>query len=389
MSGKNLFVVVCIDTEGPIDDPRKPEILNSWERVFGLADRLFARAFRAAHPDSDGRPAVFSWFVLTLSGFTANPFRRPMGHHQVLDPYLERYGEAMAAFGDGIYWHYHHPSASGAANEWSADWTHCREYDAILAHLVMERDRFPCCYRAGGRIENDDASWWLEEIIPFDYSNCSGNIDWDNPESDGRRLGDVCDWRRAPDDWSFYHPSEEDYQAPGGQRRLMFRCPDLHSGVHRLDDDDIRRAFARAGAGRSTVLSFFEHDRREVTAERLAGVFGRVASIATEFPDVSWRYTNARDAAVRSAGIAEESAPEFRFTPCEGGRLMISADGAIFGRQPFVAGRSSGSPPHRLAVLTVGRRRWVTEPLPRGCTQVTAAANSPSGRAGISHFRFA
>ena len=63
----------------------------------------------------------------------------------------------------------------------------------------------------------------------------------------------------------------------------MFRCPDLASQVHTLKDDDIRQAFERASGGEATVLAFFEHDRRDVTFDRLADVYRLIGEIGKEY----------------------------------------------------------------------------------------------------------
>jgi len=387
MKEKVLYVVTAIDAEGPIDDPGKPDILSNWDRVDRLLDRLFARDFREAVRDSRGNGAVISWFILTLSGFKTNPFNRPMGYHLVYDHYVNKYADAMKAYDDGVYWHYHQPAESGVGNEWCTDWVHTSEYDNILARLLIERNYFPSCFRAGGRIENNDTSWWLEEIIPFDYSSCSGNINRDNVESDGHTLREVSDWSKAPADWSWYHPSSDDYQQSGQQRRFMFRCPDLASPVHTLGDDDIRSAFARTRRGEATLLSFFEHDRRDITCDRLLDVYRRIGAVGEQYPDITWCFANAQDAAMAVTGLRKGMAPSFDVERKEGNRLLISAGSPIFGRMPFVAVSSSdGSTCRRIGLVTAGRYKWLTDPLPAEISRVAVAAASPSGEIGTSVF---
>jgi hypothetical protein len=383
----DLFVVCAMDTEGPIDNPAKRDIMHTWERVDALVDRLFTEEFRRAHPDTAGGGVVFSWYILHLTGFATNPYRRPMGYHLVHDHYLAHWGAAMRRLGDGLYWHYHHPAPSGAGTEWSRDWTHGTEYHNVLARLVLERGFFPASFRAGGRIEDDDTSWWVDQYIPFDYSSCSGDVDWDRIESDGKRLIDVCDWTRAPDDWSHYHPSSDDYQRPGDQRRWMFRCPDLDSPVHRLGDGEIRKAFARAAAGAPTVLAFFEHDRREVVLDKLADVFRRIHAVSAEFPAVRWRYASAAEAARAVTGLAPAPAPRFAAQVREGRRVFIGSETRLFGPVPFVcAGTADGREVREVAVHTIGRFKWLTDPLPASLTRLGVAASSPSGHVSVQTF---
>ena len=118
-----VYVVVCMDTEGPCADPGNSELLGTWELVDEAIDKLFDDDFRNAKPDPSGARLRFGWFFLTWTGFTANPRKRAFGYHAVRDHYLERWGARLAELGDEQCWHYHHPPASGTANEWGLDWT--------------------------------------------------------------------------------------------------------------------------------------------------------------------------------------------------------------------------------------------------------------------------
>ena len=222
---------------------------------------------------------MFSWFILTLTGFKSNPFKRPMKYHHVFDFYKNNFGNIFKKNKDGVYWHYHQPALSGVGNEWSKDWTVSQEYFNILSRMVSERSYFPSCFRAGGRIEDNDLSNWLEEWIPFDFSNCSGKVNWQNKESDGKKLIDIVDWSKASQEWSGYNPSSKDYQKKGSQKRYVFRCPDLNSNVHKIDDYEIKKAFLHASKGKDACFSFFEHDRRMITADNIHNVLKRIKKI--------------------------------------------------------------------------------------------------------------
>ena len=73
---ENVYVVCAIDTEGPIDDPDKPEILSNWGRVDDLICKITSEKYRLSYPDSYGGGLIFSWFILHLTGFKTNPFNR-------------------------------------------------------------------------------------------------------------------------------------------------------------------------------------------------------------------------------------------------------------------------------------------------------------------------
>lgn len=385
----NVYVVCAIDTEGPIDDPHKPDILSNWGRVDNLICKITSDQYRLSYPDSYGRGLVFSWFILHLTGFKTNPFNRAMGYHSVYDHYLSVHGETIEKYGDGIYWHYHQPAPSGVGNEWCRDWTHCTEYYNILAHMVLDRRFFPNCFRAGGRIQDDDLSNWIEQWIPFDFSNNSGNVNWDKLESDGKRLREVCDWTRASQDWFPYHPSEKDYQAIGEQKRLLFRCPDLDSAVHRLTEDEIKKAFVTAQSGQDAVLAFFEHDRRLNVIEKIQEACEIISHIAVKYPEVKWKYSNALDSTRPFwQKSVLKAAPEFTVKLREEKRLFITANQAIFGYSPFVCGIMNEK--HKTFPLhKIGHLKWISDEISiENLDLLGVAANNDQGTAGIGLWEY-
>ncbi len=384
----SVSIVCAIDTEGPIVDSRKPEILDTWERVDSLIRRMTHKEFRMKFPDFSGQGLKYSWFILHLTGFKTNPFKRPMGYNQVFDHYLETHGKTIADNQDGLYWHYHQPSPSGIGNEWCRDWTHCTEYHQVLSHLVLDRGFFPTCFRAGGRIEDDDLSHWIEQWIPFDFSNNSGKVNWDKRESDGKKLSDICDWRRAPQDWFPYHPSKEDYQVPGTQKRSLFRCPDLNSPVHVLTDDEIEKAFGQAKQGRNVVLAFFEHDRRDNVLVSLEDVCRRIKKIAVQFSDVPWFYRNAQEAAQQALGLYKEDEIRFAVECRDEDRIFITAEGALFGNSPYVCLKSENQY-QEIPLHTIGVGKWLSGHLDlRSVEKIGIAANSVNGNSFVKVFEW-
>ena len=100
------------------------------------------KKFRIKFQDSSGGGLIFSWFILTLTGFKTNPYNRPMEYHKNFDFYLNNFKKNFNKNNDGIYWHYHQPSKSGLGNAWSRDWFASNEYINILNKLITERNFF-------------------------------------------------------------------------------------------------------------------------------------------------------------------------------------------------------------------------------------------------------
>ena len=282
-----------------------------------------------------------------------------MKYHQTYDFYLKNFGKNFLNNNDGIYWHYHQPAKSGIGNEWSSDWFSSNEYLNILNKLVAERNFFPNCFRAGGRIEDNNLSHWLEEFIPFDYSNCSGDIDWNRIESDGKRLKDVADWSSASVKWNGYNPSHDNYQKKGKMCRYIFRSVDCNSPVYKIKEKDILDAFMLANKGENAVLSIFEHDRRFSLIENIAEFIQKFKKISKNFKHIKFYFENAQHAANKSLGIKIEKAPDFFIEPCEDKRVLISSKDKIFGTRPYVCAKINN---RIIEVPTnkVGYNNWLT-----------------------------
>ena len=384
-----VYIVCAMDTEGPIINKKKPDILNSWNKIRKLVNTLTSKNFREKNLDSSGKGIVYSWFILTLTGFKTNPFQRPMDYHKVYDFYLKNFSKNFAKNKDDIYWHYHQPAPSRIGNEWSKDWTSSQEYFNILSRLLIERSYFPSCFRAGGRIEDNDLSHWLEQWIPFDYSCCSGDINWNRKESDGQKLKDVCDWSLSSKSWGGYNPSNENYQIKGKQNRYIFRCPDLNSPVHKLSNKEIRQAFEKARKGQNALLSFFDHDRRYNVIDNISDVCERIKKISKEFKDIKWYYKNAKDAANLQLNLKKINKPKFFLKVMDKNRLLIKVDKKIFGRTPFLCQKIGNKEVNELSLNILGKQKWISPPLNNFNKKkiFAIAANNINGETSILHFK--
>ncbi len=291
-----------------------------------------APAFRAAHASPDGTPYTFTWFVVDNVGFAANPRRKATGFHTVWDAYQRLLGERVPgdnAAGDAWAWHFHAIRGDGNPLRYSTSWTVNDWPEQVLARRILDRGWFPNAFRAGGNVERNDLSLWLEQFIPFDFSNRAHADDRGGP-------GAQWDWRHAPADWSPYHPDHDDYRHAGGMRRAIFRAIDIDSARCRLEADDVARAFERTAAGATTVLAYSNHDRRDMRPE-IARASALVKGIAARYPDVRWRYATAPEAA-RIALARPRPAPRLDLSlTAEGDHLWIESSRPVFGPAPFVA----------------------------------------------------
>ncbi len=381
MSDKVLYLVHCIDTEGPLYQSPKATVLRVNElygtdfptdcgpqELRALIGRLERRevdlggredevcrflstahflnpgpayaagvaeasrpALRRALADPSGGEYRYSWFVLDNTATFINPRRRLVGYGQVYRNLVESLDPS--SFGlDGFYWHYHQMRDGQHPFVKEASFFAGNEYEQILCHSIIECRHFPAAYRAGYCLERWDANLWLENWIPFDFSNQSINFDF--PVQ--KRIANENDfWLRAPRDWSHYHPDSHDVERPGNLRRTMFRSLCINTRLYSLDEEEIRRAFRRADSGLPTVVSGFSHDFRVLApeAERLVEMVRRVAR---EFPDVRWLNANAVQAGAAVLGLGGGPALRLKLWE-EDGILYAESNIPVFGSEPFLA----------------------------------------------------
>jgi hypothetical protein len=366
-----VLVVHCVDTEGPLggDARRRPdgsrEFLDNWPDILESLAELTADEFRLAHADSDGSPYRFSWFLLDFTGFRTNPKDKVTAYHDTYDRL-----RSLPTAGDGFFWHYHAPPANGVGDQWAGSWLESDEHNTILARRLLERGDFPEAFRAGGTIEDEPASVWLEQLFLLDFSNRVSERS--RPDASLAEF----DWYGAPLPWEPYHPSFGDFRRPGSMRRLVYRSLDLRSRVNELTAADVEACFREAGeSGRPRVLSFFSHDCRDMRPETY-DVCAALADAAAR-SGVPWRACTALEAHRRYHGLEPERV-ELELE-AEADAIRIRVDRAPFQPAPFFAGELDDGRFVRLYPRPVGEREWRVAAEPRRLRRYGAAVTSLSG----------
>ena len=69
---------------------------------------------------------------------------------------------------------------------------------------------------------------------------------------------------RAPLTWVPYHPSHEDYQIEGNCNRWISRCLNIGTRFANINLAEVERAFKEVSDGKNVVLSFADHDFRDL-----------------------------------------------------------------------------------------------------------------------------
>ncbi len=315
-----LFVVVNIDTEGPCQWCKN----RDWSAIAQEVEQSSAAELRHRFADSAGRPLVLSWFVVHWVGAEHSARGRALGFHQVYDRYRDWVDEfGKRGLGDQIYWHYHHV-LPGNVESSNRDWNHFPLYEEVLSRLVLERNHFPSCYRAGNTWEDAAGSRWLERWMPFDFSNRAP------------QRGSNFNWSRAPTEWTLYTPSADQVQRPGDQHRKLARSLSIENGWFRTAE--IEAAFQRARAGHDSYISFFTHDYKNM-AEQIKLGMQQIDQQARRYPEIEVCNAAAAEA-IRQLTGGERRALRFAARRDPAG-ILLSASAPLQGPQPWIAARRS------------------------------------------------
>jgi len=382
LTAKKLHIVHCVDTEGPLYEsltatferleqafgislPPSREILSriqkgtyplegheeaamqmfaphllslndDWRKIDDMLLEMRSPEFRKEYCDSFGKGWKFNWFVMDHVGFDTNPRRRDIGYHNIFDHYQSMIRDEPTG-GDEINWHFHPMSTHREAQICATSYLNSPHLMESLVRRVIDKNWFPTSFRAGFHTERPDSHWFLEQWIPFDFSNQATSFhNTVTPKQD--LPGRFGDWRRAPNDWSHYHPSHDDYQNPGHCRRLIFRCLNVGTRIRILTQDEVNSAFARAANGKETVLAFCNHDFRDMRAD-VKHVHQLLLNASRQYPEVTWQHSGAKESAQSVLPVEAQSTHFQLDVQLEDSKslLTVKSNQKSFGPQPFLA----------------------------------------------------
>jgi hypothetical protein len=386
MTSKPVYIVHCIDTEGPLHesidatfqrlhdifhlemepsvdllhrlqagevnlggleaavqkvvDPHLLAYNDTWDKIDSMLAEIMSEPFRTQVRDSAGNGWVYNWFCVDHVDYDLNPRRRDMGYHNVFDHYRALV-RSTGSFGDGIHFHYHPHSfrkeAHRCATHW---WASSDSLHQILSRRVIDHLWFPAAHRPGFHVIRPESHWFLEQYVPFDFSSQAVT----NSASDGAQFGLLGgrfgDWRRAPKTWEPYHPSKDDYQVPGDCRRWIARCLNVGTRYRLLSEQDVRQAFDEASEGKPVILAITNHDFRDMAPD-VNLTRELVQRVAEDYPDTPFLFSEAITA-MRSALNLEPLEPcelELTMHRVDDSTHILTVESRIatFGPQPWLA----------------------------------------------------
>jgi hypothetical protein len=379
MSQGILYIVHCIDTEGPLNETleatfsrlknifeiqleptienlRKiqnrqinlggledavaqcfsPELLSynrNWSDIERMLKVVGSKEFRNRTPDSVGAGWKYSWHCMDHVGVIDNPRGKALGFGEVFRYYRSKMAISEYLH-DEINWHFHPLSLTRKSTHAATSYVNSYQLlHEILARRIIDERWFPTVNRPGFHTERPDSHLFLEQWIPFDYANQSYEGNENQPDLAFGRLGD---WRRAPKTWRGYNPSFRDYQTPGTCNRTIFRCLNLGTRIRTLDLNHVKEAFMESSNSGSAILAFADHDWRNIENDVITlQEYIRIAS--SDFPNVEIRYSGAEEAARNHLGLDKVPKPKLKIEIIENRMLVSLTGGEIFSSQPFLA----------------------------------------------------
>lgn len=301
--------------------------LGTWDQVEQNIDDCSTPEYRAQAVDDDGNGIVFNWFVCDWSGdFRVNPRHKPIGINGVFERYWERFHNKADT--DPIYFHHHSVPLTKATHHPCRNWTNDTSHITSLVSQMLEFQHFSPCVRTP--IMAADISFFCDQYFPFDLSNIAlPPSSSDQPDVASRRW---VDWEGAPSDWSIYKPDPYDYRISGAGKRWIGRSIQLGSRYGNLDEAEMSKAFERASTGEDVLMSCHIHDHSPM--RKYGAFWAMLDKMRTAYPAVHFRNSTAVDAFRRVAGIQDCPAPKLTMT-IEGDEVWIDADAPIFGVQPW------------------------------------------------------
>ena len=96
-----------------------------------------------------------------------------------------------------------------------------------------------------------------------------------------------------------------------------------------MAESDVRQAFQEARAGRPVVLAFTNHDFRDMRPD-VDAVRNMLSRVAVDFPDVSFKFSEAVDAMRKALGLVSRAAVRPRYVP-QGDRRLDTCSGSALG----------------------------------------------------------
>lgn len=327
---------------------------KNFSEIEEMLKKLNSTEFREKLVDSNKKGWICSWFCMDHVGFLGeNPRMRISGYHSIYDWYSQKVKDK---YGDLIQWHYHPLPVNGDYNACGLNYVSMNNVFEVLSRKIIDRKFFPAVYRPGFHTERPDSHWLLEQWIPFDYAN-QAIVEKTQTNQRDVQVGRFGNWMGATTSWEPYHPAYEDYRKEGTCKRVIARCLNMNTRMRNITERDFEQAFSEAEKGKKQLLSFTDHDFRDICYD-VDLMRNMISKVSQKYPDVQFEFCNALMGMRKYFGFEMESCNLNVKLKFGDKTLRIESNNNIFGVQPFFCLKLLGNKYIWSNLDFVGDYRW-------------------------------
>ena len=327
-------------------------------------------AFRAPFTDSYGQPLKMTWWMMAGNIYRyASNKDVPVPNTMTLYLMKKYQGKNLQITGDELSLHYHTFIWSDYNQDGKYYWnqslsfTECLDdFNYTLAQYLLEENIFPVSFRSGWHYMDNDWQQYLDQLLPFSLHNDYPSKRTDTTEP----LDNTYDWSLAPSSFIPYRPSPGNYQLPGPGRGWDVRS--AHLSTFRYSDL-LNQIFNQANQGLDQVACLWGHLPETDFLDNITAIDSIVHRVATQYPDVKFRYCTATEAMQRWLRTTDSIPPQITFSENQTGEevyFTIQSNEPIFQSNAFVAVKDIYENYTVIPVQSSGTLTWqTTHSLPR------------------------
>lgn len=286
----------------------------SWD-VFesrtGVMSKVYDKVFRYSHIDSLGNPFKITWFMHGGAWFRTAVNSTPIS---ALYHIRRNWEEDIETWGDALEYHFHHYVWDGS--NWAMAPTFAEtiwEYEWVMSQMMLEENLFVTSFRSGWNYMDNTYQHYLERWVPFRMEGVQSN-------------------------WVPYHPSFDDYRAPGAMKGWEVR----HIYMKSFSASRANQIFAAASLGTDQVACIWSHQNEPDYPEQIAEVDRVLHNAQENYPMVQFLYCSAREAMQKWLNHTSSTPPPLEVESSLTGDdvdVFIHTLDDIYQEQPWVAAR--------------------------------------------------
>ena len=322
-------------------DPHTVNFKKNWGMIEDMLRKIMSSSYRNELQDSFGGGWVYNWHVMDHVGFSfENPRHRDLGFHNIFNFY-NNIIKSTNSVQDKIHWHFHPIPFYKQANIPATSYDNSMSIlHQIISRRLIDKNWFPTVNRAGFHSERFDSNFFLEQWLPFDPSNQSVSDDKQPKFQNDLSFGRFGDWRGAPDDWSIYSPSIDDWRKPGKFNRKIARVLNMKSRHRNISEKEIEKAFLKASKGEDIYLGITNHDWREMSIE-IDDFRNKLKKVIKKYPKIKFKFSETIDSFRKVLKYDTKEVSENKITIASSFNSNILSinivNGETFGPQPYLA----------------------------------------------------